>query len=149
MHFAVESAFVLCVKFVNYFVCVSFVLVCFGRFEVGVLGFFFCIESGLSQTKYHVTSRCSITPALCAYVGQFLSCSFVVLLRKSLPQNYNLKTAAELGVTCVRSLLFRVLKVFVLRFALFFARFKSRKKKMLVKYEVIFVRGLWNIVRFG
>jgi hypothetical protein len=26
--------------------------------------------------------------------GQFLSRSFVVLLRKSIPQNYNLKTAA-------------------------------------------------------
>jgi hypothetical protein len=26
--------------------------------------------------------------------GQFLSCSFVVLLRKSIPQNRNLKTAA-------------------------------------------------------
>jgi len=30
--------------------------------------------------------------------GQFLSCSFVVLLRKSIPQKRNLKTAAELGV---------------------------------------------------
>jgi hypothetical protein len=29
--------------------------------------------------------------------GQFLSRSFVVLLRKSIPQNHNLKTAAELG----------------------------------------------------
>jgi hypothetical protein len=35
----------------------------------------------------------------------------VVLLRKSVPQNHNLKTAAELGVTCVRILRFRVLKV--------------------------------------
>ena len=30
--------------------------------------------------------------------GQFLSRNFVVLLRKSIPQNYNLKTAAYLGV---------------------------------------------------
>jgi hypothetical protein len=30
--------------------------------------------------------------------GQFLSRGFVVLLRKSIPQNHNLKTAAELGV---------------------------------------------------
>ena len=45
-----------------------------------------------------ITSRCSITPALRAYVGQFLSRGFVVLLRKNIPQNHNLKTAAELGV---------------------------------------------------
>jgi hypothetical protein len=31
-------------------------------------------------------------------VGQFLSRAFVVLLRKSIPQTHNLKTAAELGV---------------------------------------------------
>jgi hypothetical protein len=31
-------------------------------------------------------------------LGQFLSCGFMVLLRKSIPQNHNLKTAAELGV---------------------------------------------------
>ena len=31
--------------------------------------------------------------------GQFLSRAFVVLLRKSIPQNHNLKTAAELGVS--------------------------------------------------
>ncbi len=48
--------------------------------------------------KSSVTSRCSITPALRAYVGQFLIRGFVVLLRKSIPQNHNLKTAAELGV---------------------------------------------------
>jgi hypothetical protein len=29
--------------------------------------------------------------------GQFLSRAFVVLLRKSIPQNRNLKSAAELG----------------------------------------------------
>ena len=45
-----------------------------------------------------LTNRCSTTSALCAYVGQFLSRGFMVLLRKSIPQNYNLKTAAELGV---------------------------------------------------
>ena len=36
----------------------------------------------------HVTSRCSTTPALRAYVGQFLSRGFMVLLRKSIPQNH-------------------------------------------------------------
>lgn len=30
--------------------------------------------------------------------GQFLSRGFVVLLRKNIPQNHDLKTAAELGV---------------------------------------------------
>jgi hypothetical protein len=43
-----------------------------------------------------LTSRSSITSL--RYVGQFLSRGFVVLLRKSIPQNHNLKTAAELGV---------------------------------------------------
>ena len=43
-----------------------------------------------------------LTPALRACVGQFLSRSFVVLLRKSIPQNHNLKTAAELGVKNLR-----------------------------------------------
>jgi hypothetical protein len=46
-----------------------------------------------------ITSRCSTASALRACAGQFLSRSFVVLLRKSIPQNHNLKTAAELGVT--------------------------------------------------
>ena len=46
------------------------------------------------KAKYHVTSRCSTAPALRACAGQFLSRSFVVLLRKSIPQNRNLKTAA-------------------------------------------------------
>jgi uncharacterized membrane protein YjfL (UPF0719 family) len=50
------------------------------------------------RAKKCLTSRCSTTPALRACVGQFLSCGFVVLLRKSIPQNHNLKTAAELGV---------------------------------------------------
>ena len=45
-----------------------------------------------------LTSRCSTAPALRACAGQFLSRGFVVLLRKSIPQNHNLKTAAELGV---------------------------------------------------
>ena len=76
------------------FVCIGLLRKAWSR----GFSFFFRIESSLSQTKCHVTSRCSITSALCAYVGQFLSRSFVVLLRKSLPQNYNLKTAAELGV---------------------------------------------------
>jgi len=39
-------------------------------------------------------AQATVAPLL----GQFLSRSFVVLLRKSIPQNYNLKTAAELGV---------------------------------------------------
>jgi len=56
------------------------------------------------QLNYHVTSRCSITPALSASVGQFLSRGFVVLLRKNIPQNRNLKTAAELGVTWAKKL---------------------------------------------
>jgi hypothetical protein len=49
----------------------------------------------LKSFKAFVTSRCS-SHTSCA--GQFLSRSFVVLLRKSIPQNHNLKTAAELGV---------------------------------------------------
>jgi hypothetical protein len=47
----------------------------------------------------NITSRCSTAPALRACAGQFLSRGFVVLLRKSVPQNHDLKTAAELGVT--------------------------------------------------
>jgi hypothetical protein len=43
-----------------------------------------------------ITRRCSIVPL--RSTGQFLSCDFVVLLRKSIPQNHNLKTAAELSV---------------------------------------------------
>jgi len=43
----------------------------------------------------NITSRCS-SHTSCA--GQFLSRGVVVLLRKSIPQNHNLKTAAELGV---------------------------------------------------
>jgi len=49
-----------------------------------------------------ITSRCSTAPALRACAGQFLSRGFVVLLRKSIPQNHNLKTAAELGVMPAR-----------------------------------------------
>jgi hypothetical protein len=55
----------------------------------------------LTKTKKSITSRCSIAPALRAYAGQFLSRGFMVLLRKSVPQNHNLKTAAELGVRAV------------------------------------------------
>jgi hypothetical protein len=40
--------------------------------------------------------RCSTVPL--RSTGQLLSRGFVVLLRKSIPQNHNLKTAAELGV---------------------------------------------------
>ena len=94
-----------------------------------------------------LTRRCSIVPL--RSTGQLLSRAFVVLLRKSIPQKHNLKAAAELNVTCVRSLLFRVLKVFVLRLMLFFARFEYRKRKFLVKFEVIFVCAFSSIVRFG
>jgi len=41
--------------------------------------------------------RCSTVPL--RYTGQFLSRIFVVLLRKNIPQKYNLKAAAELNVT--------------------------------------------------
>jgi hypothetical protein len=44
--------------------------------------------------KINHTSRCS---SHASRAGQFLSRGFVVLLRKSIPQNHNLKTAAELG----------------------------------------------------
>ena len=37
----------------------------------------------------------------------------MVLLRKSIPQNHNLKAAAELGVMCVRVFLYLELKVFL------------------------------------
>jgi len=47
-----------------------------------------------SASSKSLTSRSSTTPALRASVGQFLSRSFVVLLRKIIPQNRNLKTAA-------------------------------------------------------
>jgi hypothetical protein len=47
-----------------------------------------------------LTKRCSIVTL--RYTGQFLSSSFVVLLRKSIPQNHNLKPAAELNVMRVR-----------------------------------------------
>jgi len=52
----------------------------------------------LCASKLFITSRCSTAPALRACAGQFLSRGFVVLLRKNIPQNHNLKTAAELGV---------------------------------------------------
>ncbi len=40
--------------------------------------------------------RCSTVPL--RYTGQLLSRIFVVLLRKNIPQKYNLKAAAELNV---------------------------------------------------
>ncbi len=52
----------------------------------------------MEMWKFNHTSRCSTAPALRACAGQLLSRSFVVLLRKSIPQNRNLKTAAELNV---------------------------------------------------
>jgi hypothetical protein len=51
---------------------------------------FFC------KVKLHLTRRCSIVPL--RSTGQVLSRIFVVLLRKSIPQKYNLKPAAELNV---------------------------------------------------
>jgi len=39
-----------------------------------------------------------VAAPVAALLGQFLSRSLVVLLRKSIPQNHNLKTAVELGV---------------------------------------------------
>jgi len=92
-----------------------------------LLQFVFSFCSNPSQVNCHVTSRCSITPALRAYVGQFLSRGFVILLRKSIPQNRNLKTAAELGVMG--------LLVFVLvRSEIFLkARAKAKAKSVLVR----------------
>jgi hypothetical protein len=46
--------------------------------------------------QFYVTRRCSIVPL--RSTGQLLSRAFVVLLRKSIPQNRNLKAAAELNV---------------------------------------------------
>jgi len=43
----------------------------------------------------HLTRRSSTQATL---AGQFVSRAFVVLLRKSIPQNHNLKAAAELNV---------------------------------------------------
>ena len=48
------------------------------------------------KVKLHLTRRCSIVPL--RSTGQVLSRIFVVLLRKSIPQKYNLKPAAELNV---------------------------------------------------
>jgi hypothetical protein len=48
-----------------------------------------------SWNKQSITRRSSPQATL---AGQFVSRSFVVLLRKSIPQNRNLQTAAELGV---------------------------------------------------
>ena len=48
------------------------------------------------KVKLHLTRRCSTVPL--RYTGQVLSRIFVVLLRKSIPQKYNLKPAAELNV---------------------------------------------------
>jgi hypothetical protein len=44
---------------------------------------------------YNLTSRCS---SHASRAGQLVSRAFVVLLRKSVPQNHNLQAAAELGV---------------------------------------------------
>jgi hypothetical protein len=51
-----------------------------------------------SKMQFNVTMRCSTVPL--RYTGQLLSRSFVVLLRKSIPQKRNLKAAAELNVRC-------------------------------------------------
>jgi hypothetical protein len=52
--------------------------------------------------QFNVTRRCSIVPL--RSTGQLLSRIFVVLLRKSIPQKYNLKAAAELNVTWVKEI---------------------------------------------
>ncbi|HFT7594184.1 TPA: cupin domain-containing protein [Pseudomonas aeruginosa] len=54
------------------------------------------VKNHQNQVTKFLTSRCSTVPLRCT--GQFLSRGFVVLLRKNVPQNHNLKTAAELGV---------------------------------------------------
>jgi hypothetical protein len=79
-----------------------------------------------------ITSRCSITPALRACVGQFLSRAFVVLLRKSIPQNHNLKTAAELGVMGFLIFVDRLLKV----------RKSKRKQQRILSPRVFIFRKL-------
>jgi hypothetical protein len=65
------------------------------------------LEKALTRTahvfrkvKLHLTRRCSIVPL--RSTGQLLSRIFVVLLRKSIPQKYNLKAAAELNVMWVQ-----------------------------------------------
>jgi hypothetical protein len=55
-----------------------------------------------SKMQFNVTMRCSIVPL--RSTGQLLSRVFVVLLRKSIPQNRNLKAAAELNVTLGKKL---------------------------------------------
>jgi hypothetical protein len=52
------------------------------------------------KVKLHLTRRCSTVPL--RSTGQVLSRIFVVLLRKSIPQKYNLKPAAELNVMWAR-----------------------------------------------
>jgi len=49
------------------------------------------------KMQFNVTRRCSTVPL--RSTGQLLSRSFVVLLRKSIPQSCNLKAAAELNVS--------------------------------------------------
>jgi hypothetical protein len=94
----VEGFFSALLSWFCFLTCCSiffFCLSCFGSF-----GWYFARKSffgfpqDLGKLQFYVTSRSSITPALRASVGQLLSRSFVVLLRKSIPQNYNLKAAA-------------------------------------------------------
>ncbi len=54
------------------------------------------------EVKLHLTRRSSTVPL--RSTGQVLSRIFVVLLRKSIPQKYNLKPAAELNVTLGKKL---------------------------------------------
>jgi len=68
-----------------------FLLVCFGRLGVLMLLFAFSFLSNPSQRR---VSRNKSLKHRHFVAGQFLSRAFVVLLRKSIPQNHNLKTAA-------------------------------------------------------
>jgi hypothetical protein len=59
--------------------------------RVLTLWFYFSFLSNLSQRR---VSRNKSLKHRHFVAGQFLSRSFVILLRKSIPQNHNLKTAA-------------------------------------------------------
>jgi hypothetical protein len=75
------------------------------------------------KVKLHLTRRCSTVPL--RSTGQVLSCIFVVLLRKSIPQKYNLKPAAELNVTLGKKLKAAVTG-------------KSQKQKLCSESSVVF-----------
>jgi hypothetical protein len=79
------------------------------------------------KVKLHLTRRCSIVPL--RSTGQVLSRIFVVLLRKSVPQKYNLKPAAELNVTKVKQ------KILVRCFAGSLKQSKNRQVSSSVVFE--------------